>query len=105
MRIQVLDGATGASVPVRLHLHDEAGRYLAPRGHHRLVNAEWFEDLYAEYVLDEHQYAYIDGECVVDLPLGSVYVEIERGFEISPIRTSSAGTASSSLVRWHNSTA
>jgi hypothetical protein len=88
VRIQVLDGATGRPVPVRLHLHDEAGRYLAPRGHHRLVNAEWFEDLYAEYVLDEHQYAYVDGECVVDLPLGSVYVEIERGFEISPIRTS-----------------
>jgi hypothetical protein len=88
VRIRVLDGATGRSVPVRLHLPDEAGRHLAPRGHHRLVNPEWFEDLYAEYVIDGHQYAYVDGECLVDLPLGRVYIEIERGFEISPIRTS-----------------
>ena len=78
---------TGRPVAARLHLHGEAGEYLPPRGHHRKVNPYWFEDNYAEFVNGRNQYSYIPGECVVDLPLGRVAVEISRGYEIAPIRT------------------
>lgn len=85
--VHVIDQTTRQPVPVRLHLHGEAGEYLPPRGHHRKVNAFWFEDNYGEFVNGRNQYAYIPGECVVDLPLGRVFVEISRGYEIAPIRT------------------
>ena len=86
VRVRVVDAETGAPVPVRLHIHGEAGEYLPPRGHHRRVNGAWFEDHYGELVANGHQYAYVDGDCVVDLPLGTVYVEITRGYEIAPVR-------------------
>ena len=39
VRVRVVDTETGAAVPVRLHMHGDAGEYLPPRGHHRKVNA------------------------------------------------------------------
>jgi hypothetical protein len=86
VRLRILDAASGQLVAVRLHVHGEDGQYLPPRGHHRRVNGAWFEDLYAEHLAGEQQYAYVDGDCVVDLPCGSVYVEISRGYEIAPLR-------------------
>ncbi len=85
--LRVIDRETRQPVAVRLHLHGEAGEYLPPRGHHRNVNRHWFEDNYAEFVNGQNQYCYIDGECVADLPFGRVHVEISRGYEIVPIRT------------------
>ncbi|MGH2615271.1 MAG: CehA/McbA family metallohydrolase, partial [Thermomicrobiales bacterium] len=87
VRLRVVDNETRQPVAVRLHLHGQAGEYLPPRGHHRKVNGNWFEDNYAEFVNGLNQYCYIPGECVVDLPLGTVAVEISRGYEIAPIRT------------------
>ena len=88
--LRIIDRATRQPVPARLHLHGEAGEYLPPRGHHRKVNPYWFEDNYAEHVTGHNQYSYVDGECVVDLPLGRVFVEISRGYEIAPVRASFA---------------
>ena len=84
--VRVIDPSTRSKVPVRLHLHGQHGEYLPPRGHHRKVNPFWFEDHYAEFVNVHNQYCYIDGECIVDLPLGEVYVEVTRGYEIAPVR-------------------
>ena len=93
VRLRVIDKSTRQPVAVRLHLHGEAGEYLPPRGHHRKVNPYWFEDNYAEFVNGANQYSYIPGECVVDLPVGRVAVEISRGYEIAPIRTTVEVTA------------
>jgi hypothetical protein len=87
VRLRIVDKATGTPVGVRLHLHGEAGEYLPPRGYHRKVNGFWFEDRYGEFVNRMNQYAYVDGACEADLPLGRVYVEITRGYEVAPIRT------------------
>lgn len=85
--IRVVEKGTQNCVPVRLHLHGQHGEYLPPRGNHRKVNPFWFEDNYGEFVNGHNQYAYMNGECIVDLPLGDVYVEITRGYEVQPIRT------------------
>ncbi|MBT3601870.1 MAG: CehA/McbA family metallohydrolase [Candidatus Latescibacteria bacterium] len=84
--VKVVDKETGQPVSVRLHLHGEAGEYLPPKGYHRKVNGNWFEDNYGEYVNGRNQYCYILGECVADLPLGEVFIEISKGYEIDPIR-------------------
>jgi hypothetical protein len=86
VKVRVVDATTGEAVPARLHMHDSAGAYLPPRGHHRTVNPSEFEGRGGDLVTDRHQSAYIDGECVVELPLGKVFVEITRGHEVTPIR-------------------
>lgn len=88
VRLRFVDGGSGAGVAVRLHLHGEAGEYLPPRGHHRRVDITWGQDTAAEFVNVENQYAYVDGECVADLPLGTVFLEATRGCEVAPLRTS-----------------
>lgn len=88
VRIRVIDKQTRQPVPVRLHIHGQSGEYLPPKGYHRKVNKEWFEDIYAEFLNIHNQYAYVPGECIADLPLGTVYIEATRGYEVSPIRQS-----------------
>ena len=92
VRVNVLDEG-GRKVAVRIHFHGEQGEYLPPRGNHRRVNGYWFEDNYGEFVNGLNQYAYIPGHCEVELPLGEVFVEITRGYEMKPIRTSFEVTA------------
>ena len=91
-RVKVVDSA-GREVAVRIHFHGAQGEYLPPRGNHRRVNGNWFEDNYGEFVNSLNQYAYIHGHCEVDMPLGEVFVEITRGYEIQPIRHSIEVTA------------
>ena len=57
------------------------------------MNGYWFEDNYGEFVNSLNQYAYIPGHCEVELPLGEVFVEISRGYEMKPIRSSFEVTA------------
>lgn len=88
VNIHIIEKGSGAPAAVRLHLHGAAGEYLPPRGRHRKVNPYWFEDNYGEFSNLHNQYAYVDGFCIADLPLGTVYVEITRGCEVAPIRIS-----------------
>lgn len=88
IRIKVVEVGTNKPVAVRIHLHGQSGEYLPPRGNHRKVNPYWFEDNYGEFVNSLNQYAYIHGECEVEVPQGKVFVEITKGYEITPIRTS-----------------
>ncbi|MEM7535236.1 MAG: CehA/McbA family metallohydrolase [Chloroflexota bacterium] len=85
--IKVVEQGSTTPVPVRFHMHGEAGEYLPPKNQHRRVNPHWFEDNYGEFVNGRNHYAYIPGHCDMDLPLGNVYVEITRGYEIEPLRT------------------
>ena len=85
VKIRVVERGSSQPVAVRLHLHGAAGEYLPPKGNHRTVNGNWFEDNYGEFVNGANQYAYIPGECVADLPLGDLYVEIARGYEVQSV--------------------
>ncbi|MCL5999826.1 MAG: CehA/McbA family metallohydrolase [Chloroflexi bacterium] len=78
---------TGRPVPVKLHVHGQAGEYLPPVDRHRIPNTYWFEDYSADFAHQHtHFCTYIPGETTIDLPLGSVYVEVSKGFEIRPVR-------------------
>ena len=96
--VRVVEQGTQQPVAVRIHFHGAHGEYLPPRGNHRKVNPYWFEDNYGEFVNLHNQYAYIHGECMVDLPLGEVYVEISKGYETKPVRTRFTVTPETDLV-------
>jgi hypothetical protein len=87
VQIRVIEQGSGKPVPVKLHIHGESGEYLPPVDHHRYPNWNWFEDYSAEYQhFGRHYCVYIPGEATIDLPLGKVYIEVSKGFEIRPFR-------------------
>ena len=86
--IRVVEKGGTKPVTVKLHLHGEAGEYLAPNDRHRIPNTAWFEDYSVDFShLGIHHCTYIPGETQVRLPIGKVYAEISKGFEIRPVRT------------------
>jgi hypothetical protein len=95
VKLRAVERSSSRPVPVKLHVHGEAGEYLAPVDRHRIPNPAWFEDYSADFIHgatwesnDEtpHFCTYIPGETSIDLPLGLVYIEVAKGFEIRPVR-------------------
>jgi len=85
--VKVVETASGKKVAVKLHIHGEAGEYLPPADRHRIPNPYWFEDYSPAFIHNGiHFCTYVDGETRVKLPLGNVYIEVSKGFEIEPIR-------------------
>jgi hypothetical protein len=85
--IRAVERASRKPVAVKLHVHGEAGEYLAPTDRHRVVDPAWFEDYSVDFShLGRHPCTYVAGETNLDLPLGRVYVEVSKGFEIRPVR-------------------
>jgi hypothetical protein len=85
--LRVVEKGSTAPVPVKLHVHGSAGEYLAPVDRHRIPNPAWFEDYSVDFVhRGAHWCTYIRGETAMDIPLGSVFIEVSRGFEIRPVR-------------------
>jgi len=83
----VVEKGTGKPLDAKLHIHGEAGEYLPPDVHHRAPNVNWFQDYGAHYSHQgKHHCVYIPGEARVRLPLGKVYVEVSKGFEVRPVR-------------------
>ncbi|MBN1937508.1 MAG: CehA/McbA family metallohydrolase [Anaerolineae bacterium] len=87
VRLKAVDKASGRLVAVKLHVHGAWSEYLAPVDRHRIINPAWFEDYSVDFShRGVHACTYIPGETTIDLPLGTVYVEVSKGFEIKPIR-------------------
>ena len=85
--IRVQEKAGGQPVAVKLHVHGEAGEYLPPLHLHRYPNSNWFEDYTPEFQHNGvHRCVYVSGETEIKLPLGTVYLEVSKGFEIRPVR-------------------
>ena len=100
VKLRVCEKGSTVPVPVKLHVHGEAGEYLVPVDRHRIPNAAWFEDYSTDFVhhpagdavgpnslpLADHYCTYIPGETQIDLPLGKVFLEVSKGYEIRPMR-------------------
>ncbi len=93
--LRVVERGNHKPVAVKLHVHGEWGEYLAPLDRHRIANPAWFEDYSADFVHggdwdggreQAHECTYIPGETRLDLPLGKVFLEVSKGFEIRPVR-------------------
>ena len=94
IRLRVVERGSTRPVAVKLHAHGAWGEYLAPVNRHRILNPAWFEDYSADHAhirnwrepQRAHAGSYIPGETRIRLPLGQVYLEITKGFEIRPLR-------------------
>jgi hypothetical protein len=85
--LRAVEKGTRRAVAVKLHVHGQAGEYLPPVDRHRIPNPAWFEDYSVDFShRGIHHTSYIPGETRLDLPLGRVYVEVSKGFEIRPVR-------------------
>jgi hypothetical protein len=96
----VVEKNSSKPVPVKLHIHGSSGEYLPPVDRHRIPNtASFFEDYSVDLVYGYvHNCTYISGDTVIKLPLGDVFVEISKGFEIKPLRKVVSITAKSDEV-------
>ena len=86
----VIDEDTNRPVPCRIHFRSPHGVPYAPHGHHAHVNSNngtWHIDVGGDVRLGQISYAYIDGTCQGWLPRGDVIVDVARGFEYTPLRT------------------
>ena len=86
VHVRVVDADTGDPVGCRVHFRSKEGVYLAPHGHQADVNIAWFEDMGGDCKTGGTPYAYIDGTCQIELPVGASFVEVARGFEYEPTR-------------------
>ncbi len=99
--LRAVERSSGKRMPVKLHVHGEWGEYLAPVDRHRILNPAWFEDYSVDFAhlgqpklgintftepVHAHFCTYIPGETTINLPLGKVYIEVSKGFEIRPVR-------------------
>ena len=91
VHVTVLDDDTGKPVPCRVHFRSPEGVPYQPYGHHNHVNSNldtYHIDIGGDLRLGQITYAYIDGTCQGWLPRGDVIVDVARGFEYDPLRTS-----------------
>ncbi len=93
VRLRVVERGSRQSVAVKLHVHGEWGEYLAPVDRHRILNPAWFEDYSVDFAhldFDQpeqvHACTYINGDTMLKLPRGRIYLEVSKGFEIRPVR-------------------
>lgn len=86
VKIRVTEKETGRVAPVKIHIHGEAGEYLPPVNGNRKPSPYWFEDYGTNYINVNHICEYINGEAEFRLPLGNIYLEVSKGFEIAPFR-------------------
>ena len=86
VHVRVEDADSGKPVGCRVHFRSNQGAYFAPHGHQVDVNTAWFEDMGGDCKVRGVPYAYIDGTCQIELPVGPVLTEIVRGFEYLPLR-------------------
>ncbi len=87
----VIDEETGKPVPCRIHFRSPDGIPFQPHGHHDHLLSDmgtWHIDVGGDLRLGHVTYAYIDGACQGWLPRGRVLVDIAKGFEYQPLRTS-----------------
>ncbi len=90
VRVTVVDDATNTPVACRVHFRSPEGIPYQPHGHHSHVNSNndtWHIDIGGDLRLGQISYAYIDGTCEGWLPRGDVLVDVARGFEYEPLRT------------------
>jgi hypothetical protein len=87
VRVRVIDKTTRRPVPAKFHAHGLGGEYLPPVDRHRIPNSQWFQDYSPDFSHQgQHHCCYIDGDTTVDLPLGSVFLEVSKGFEAEAVR-------------------
>ncbi|HKW99829.1 MAG TPA: CehA/McbA family metallohydrolase [Bryobacteraceae bacterium] len=83
---KITDAASGKPTAARIAFRSPEGRYIPPYGHRTEINDGWFQDYGGDVKLMDASFAYVDGTFQVELPVGDVFVEVNKGFEYGPLR-------------------
>jgi hypothetical protein len=86
VHLRVNDAATGQPTPVRLRITDSGGVYYAPLGRLSHFALGPNDDVGGNVLIDGLPYAYIDGDCEIRLPAGTLLIEISKGPEYRALR-------------------
>jgi hypothetical protein len=86
VEVDIVDRSTGERSPARVRFTAADGRYLPPVGHRDEVNTGFYEDHGGDLILGSSAYAYVPGRFAIDLPIGTVEVEVVGGFDRAPHR-------------------
>ncbi len=89
VKVRVVDGQTGETLPCRIAFHSPEGVPYPPHGHHAPIFSNldtWNVDVGGDLRLGQIAYAYTDGTCEGWLPRGRVLVDMARGYEYEPVR-------------------
>lgn len=87
VRVNVRVSTDAEAAPARVRFVAADGRYLPPLGHRDEINPGIFEDTGAGLILGRDTFAYVPGEFQIDLPIGPIEVEVVKGFDHRPVRT------------------
>ena len=90
VHVTVLDDDTGKPIPCRVHFRTPNGIPYQPYGHHNQANSNLPStnvDIGGDVRIGQITYAYTDGTCQGWLPRGKVVLDVARGFEYEPLRT------------------
>ncbi len=85
LEVEIVDAATREPMPARVRFQAADGRYLPPLGHRDEINPGLNEDTGADLLLGGSTYAYVPGRFPIELPGGTVQVEVVRGFGYRPL--------------------
>jgi hypothetical protein len=107
VHLRVNDAANGQPTPVRLRISDGEGVYYAPLGRLTHFALGPNEDVGGNVLVHGLPHAYIDGQCEIQLPAGTLLIEINKGPEYQTLRreiTLGAGQIALRFVieRWIN---
>jgi hypothetical protein len=86
VHVRVNDAATGHPTPVRILLESQ-GRHFAPLGRLSEFSTEAGADTGGQVIIAGRPWYYIDRTCEVRLPPGELNVEVWKGPECIPLRT------------------
>lgn len=90
IRVEVRLSVDDRPTPARVRFVAADGRYLPPVGHREQLDPGLFEDSGAGVILGGDTYAYVPGVFEIDLPPGLVALEVVKGFDHRPVRTTLA---------------
>ncbi len=81
VHVRVNDAATGKPTACRIRFTDNEGRYYAPFGRLTEFSTGRNQEVGGNVLIGMRPYAYIDGTCEIQLPVGPIDVEIAKGPE------------------------
>jgi hypothetical protein len=85
VHVRVSDAATGQPTPVRVRFTDGEGQYHAPMGRLSDFATGRSQDVGGNVRLGMQPWAYVDGAFEINLPPGTIKVEIRKGPEYRPL--------------------
>src|SRR5262245_16296553 len=89
VHLRINDAATGKPTPCRVHCTDAVGKQYLPYGHFLpefQFREAWTSTCEGQLCIFDEHWAYTEGTCEIQLPVGVVTIEAAKGIEYKPLK-------------------